>query len=168
MAFSSVAMTDARAFHACPECGAHYASASDSCALRFESLLALDHSHREPWGSRYGQAFATFALQHPSRLPASLDAAWTALCRIYYLHEAASHVFASLRHNATRNVPSDAIPSRPSQPTSMPTVTIADLSTFAAESYPALLDAWSRATLVAWGAAAAVPAPTVPHRGSRT
>jgi hypothetical protein len=47
----------------CPECGATYSEEGDSCAARFDQLLALDHSRREPWGSRHGQAYAAFALQ---------------------------------------------------------------------------------------------------------
>ena len=50
---------------------------------RFELLLALDHSRAEPWGSRHGQAFAAFALQHPVRHAASLDVAWELLYRVY-------------------------------------------------------------------------------------
>jgi hypothetical protein len=95
----------------CPECGAMYSEERDSCAARFEELLALDHSRREPWGSRHGQAFAAFALQHPVTRAASLDRAWAALWRI----------------------------------------TIRDLADFAAETYPARLDAWCRAALSSWG-----------------
>src|ERR1051326_7998235 len=50
----------------CVECGAEYESDEDSCVARFDRLLALDHSRQEPWGSRHGQAFAAFALQHPA------------------------------------------------------------------------------------------------------
>jgi len=67
----------------CPECGATYSEEGDSCAARFDQLLALDHSRREPWGSRHGQAFAAFALQHPVIHEASLDRGWAALWRIY-------------------------------------------------------------------------------------
>ena len=48
----------------CPQCGGALASPDDSCASRFDTLLALDHSRQEPWGSRHASAFATFALQH--------------------------------------------------------------------------------------------------------
>ena len=54
----------------CNECGARYGNSTDSCVVRFDQLLALDHSRREPWGSRHGLAFAVFALQHPQRYPA--------------------------------------------------------------------------------------------------
>ena len=84
---------------------------------------------------------------------------------ICYLHETPSHVFASLRDNVKRHLPSDIIPPRPSRPIALPAVTIADLSTFVAESYPAMLNAWSRATLVAWGA---FPAPMASHLDSDT
>ena len=54
----------------CDECGVTYTETDDSCARRFDQLLALDHSWREPWGSRHGLAFAVFALQHQSRYDA--------------------------------------------------------------------------------------------------
>ena len=133
---------------ACPECGARYESDDDSCAIRFDTLLALDHSRREPWGSRHGQAFATFALQHPSVYPTSLDAAWSALYRIHCLREQAARVFSHLG----RNTPIGEIPPRPTKPVALPAVTIVDLTDFDASVYPDKLDAWSRATLVAWGA----------------
>lgn len=125
----------------CPECRAVYATADDGCATRFETLLALDHTRREPWGSRHGQAFAAYALQHPTRLHASLDHAWAALHRIYVDGERPSRVFSLL---ATRR---DAVtrdwgtPPRPTQPVAPPAVTIADLGDFAAAHYPERLDA---------------------------
>lgn len=136
----------------CSECGARYSSTAESCAARFEALLALDHSRSEPWGSRHGQAFAAFALQHPLRFPDSLDLAWTALYRIYCLSDAPERVFAALRATRRRAPDDAAVPPRPQQPIALPTVTIANLGGFAAEPYPAQLDAWCRATLRAWGA----------------
>jgi hypothetical protein len=136
----------------CVECGASYSADSDSCTLRFEQLLALDHSRREPWGSRHGQAFAAFALQHPLRYSASLDRAWQALARIYLLGEAPAHVFASLRVDGRATTGSSIVPPRPTTAVRAPTVTIADLGDFAADEYAAALDAWCRATLHAWGA----------------
>jgi hypothetical protein len=142
----------------CPECGAVTDDTSESCASRFSALLALDHSRREPWGSRHGQAFAAFALQHPRAYPRSLDAAWTALYRIYALREPPAHVFAELRSGARELTKSAAVPKRPSSPVSRPAVTIADLGDFEAHSYPAQLDVWCRATLVAWGVTIDAPA----------
>ena len=49
----------------CEDCGASYAAPDVDCSMRFDELLALDHSRREPWGSRHGLAFCAFALQHP-------------------------------------------------------------------------------------------------------
>lgn len=118
---------------------------------RFEQLLALDHSRREPWGSRHGQAFAAFALQHPLRYAASLDRAWQALARIYLLGETPAHVFASLREGDGAMTGSSIVPPRPTTPVRTPAVTIGDLGDFAAEEYPTALDAWCRATLHAWG-----------------
>jgi len=134
--------------HVCEECGARYSSPDESCARRFDELLALDHSRREPWGSRHGQAFAAFALEHPRTHPRSLDAAWDSLYRIYCLNEVPAVVFAARRENPTAR-PVAPRPSR--QPTAF-AVTIADLGEFEAEGYPAALDAWCRAALAAWGA----------------
>jgi hypothetical protein len=135
----------------CPECGARYASETDSCEARFQALLALDHSRQEPWGSRHGQAFAAFALQHPRAYANSLDVAWSALYRIYCLGEPASNVFVALRGDVVAPRAMTTVPARPREPVAPPGVTIVDLTDFAASSYPARLDAWCRATLVAWG-----------------
>jgi hypothetical protein len=132
----------------CDECGARYAAAGDSCMQRFHELLALDHSRQEPWGSRHLQAFAAFALQHPRAYGESLDAAWDVLYRIYCLKEPPDRVTA-----ARRRAP-DAPPlsARPAQRSAAFTVTIADLGSFAAATYPAQLDAWCRSAVSAWGA----------------
>jgi hypothetical protein len=79
-------------------------------------LLALDHSRREPWGSRHGQAFAAFALQHPRMHVTSLDTAWAALYRIFIHGEDAAHVFADFRRSGGKPESSSTIPSRPCSP----------------------------------------------------
>ena len=139
----------------CPDCGARYETGADSCANRFNELLALDHSRREPWGSRHGQAFATFALQHPSRYPASLDAAWGVLYRLCCLGQSLAHVTEVFRGRARSG---GVIPPRPDRPIGRPEITIADLRDFEATTYPTRLDAWSRATLASWRIAATEPA----------
>jgi hypothetical protein len=136
----------------CPECGARYSAPDDSCEARFERLLALDHSRREPWGSRHGQAFAVFALQHPRRFSASLDAAWAALYRIYCLDQPPSGVFEALRARGGHSANDPAVPPRPRPSEMRPTITIADLGDFLEREYPSQLDAWCQATLRAWGA----------------
>jgi hypothetical protein len=110
--------------------------------------LALDHSRQEPWGSRHGQAFAAFALQHPTTYASSLDQAWRALYRIYIAGDAPEHVFAALR--ARRSFDADT-PQRPAHRVEMPTLTIAHLADFAGDTYPQRLDAWCRASLASWG-----------------
>jgi hypothetical protein len=136
----------------CPECGATYSAETDSCAARFDELLALDHSRREPWGSRHGQAFAAFALQHPMTHGASLDRAWSALWRIYVAGESPARVFGALVAHRGSVPPADKnLPARPATRAMMPSVTIHDLADFAAETYPARLDAWCRAALASWG-----------------
>jgi hypothetical protein len=138
--------------HACPECGATYTDADDSCAVRFAALLALDHSRREPWGSRHGQAFAAFALQHPATHAASLDRAWAVLSRIYVDGEPPKRVFDRLVSLRGGMPPEWHAPPRPTQRRSAPTITIADLGEFAADGYAEHLEAWCRASLDAWGA----------------
>jgi hypothetical protein len=136
----------------CPECGAVYADPGDSCAARFDDLLALDHSRREPWGSRHGQAFAAFALQHPMAHAASLDRAWAALHRIHVAGEAPARVFRALVARRGAAPPEWRTPPRPPRPVRRPAVTIVDLADFAAATYPERLDAWCLASLAAWGA----------------
>lgn len=136
----------------CSECGATSRDDTDSCAARFEALLALDHSRQEPWGSRHGQAFAAFALQHPQAFPGSLDHAWAALNRIYIAGVRPATVFETLR-SGRGAVPADwRTPPRPFGPTATPSLTIADMGDFEAEEYPDKLDAWCRAALSMWKA----------------
>jgi hypothetical protein len=136
----------------CHECGALYDTPSASCTARFNVLLALDHSRREPWGSRHGQAFAAFALQHPERYAASLDTAWAALHRMYVHCQPASEVFETLRRSPGAIPMAWDIPIRPATRFRAAEMTILDLGDFDASTYPNLLDAWCRATLASWGA----------------
>lgn len=108
-------------------------------------------------GSRHGQAFAAFALQHPVGYATSLDRAWEALYRIDVDGERPAMVFGALREGGAGRTRRD-VPARPPLPRGMPTMTIADLADFSAETYAAHLDAWCRAALAAWsGVAAADP-----------
>lgn len=134
--------------YVCDECGARYFARDVTCAIRFDELLALDHSHREPWGSRHGQAFAAFVLEHPRAHAKSLDAAWDTLYRIYCLNESPASVIASRRRDPIGK-PSVPRPDRQRLPFA---VTIADLGGFEPDTYPAALDAWCRGALAAWGA----------------
>ena len=136
---------------ACPECGAQYSDADDSCTARFDVLLALDHSRQEPWGSRHGQAFSAFALQHPLRYATSLDAAWRILYRIHVAGDAPSRVLAALAGRAPTVSAAWDVPPRPNAPHGAPALTIASLGAFAAESYAADLEAWCDATLDWYG-----------------
>jgi hypothetical protein len=124
---------------------------ADSCGARFNSLLSLDHSRQEPWGSRHGQAFAAFALQHPQEFGTSLDRAWVALYRIYVGGDRPALVFERLMTDRVALAAEWNVPARPPRPVSAPSVTIADLGDFDAEAYPARLDAWCRAALGMWG-----------------
>src|SRR6476660_6084771 len=119
----------------CPECGAPYPNDAVTCEARFHALLALDHSRREPWGSRHGQAFAAFALQHPVTHAASLDRAWAALWRIYVAGEPPARVFGALvAHRGTAPPGDKDVPIRPVARATMPSITIADMAAFAAET----------------------------------
>lgn len=137
----------------CPECGAVYADPGDSCAARFDALLALDHSRQEPWGSRHGQAFAAFALQHPMAYASSLDHAWAALHRIYVAGEKPATVFRALVAGRGIAPPAWRTPPRPAQRIGVSAITIAHLDDFTEATYPERLEAWCRASLAAWGAA---------------
>lgn len=132
----------------CPECGAQYPDAADSCTARFDTLLALDHSRQEPWGSRHGLAFAVFALQHAARYPTASHArAHELLTRVLMRGEPLEGVIEEFRR---RPDPSETErnPAVPPLAAHAPfAVTIADLGDFDAEGYAAQLEAWCRATL---------------------
>ena len=82
----------------CPQCGAVFADASQSCAEQFDKLLALDHSRVQPWGSRHGLAFATFALQHPAgRSAEQLAASWVMLYRVWIEGDNRAKLAAAMR-----------------------------------------------------------------------
>lgn len=139
----------------CESCGATYADADDDCRTRFDALLALDHSHREPWGSRHGLAFSAFVLQHPDGYaPGVLDRAWQFLYAVYVRGGDRAGVARALRR-AGRHGPGWDAPSRPTGPPRCPfDTTIADLGTFPADSYATRLDAWCRSALAGWSSRA--------------
>jgi hypothetical protein len=130
----------------CAECGARYESPDDSCARRFEQLLALDHSRQEPWGSRHGLAFAVFALQHPQQYDlASRTRSFELLDRVIRHREALESVVREFRARGKRAgspMPASAIAARPPFP-----VTIVDCGDFEATTYPDQLERWCAATL---------------------
>ena len=140
--------------NSCPQCGGVLESPADSCASRFDALLALDHSRQEPWGSRHGSAFAAFALQHPAgRSHEALERCWTLLYRIWITGEDPQAVAQSLRRIPNGDPDHTAVPPLSADagaPKSF-RVTIADLGEFDAETYPQLLGDWCRATLEAFG-----------------
>jgi hypothetical protein len=138
----------------CAQCGAIHDRPDESCADRFDALLALDHSRREPWGSRHGLAFAAYALQHPDdQTIESLDRCWVMLCRVYVAGDDRMDVARGLRMLGSRSAADWSVPPRPhaSRAPNPFTTTIADLGDFDAADYPARLDAWCRATLAGWG-----------------
>jgi len=127
----------------CEECGARYRDAVDSCQARFDRLLALDHSRQEPWGSRHGLAFAAFALQHPRRFSAaSVASAGELIQRVAVNGESLAQVVAEFRAR-----PQDTVARVATTPSPDFSVTIADLGTFDAATYPDDLLRWARAAL---------------------
>lgn len=142
----------------CPQCGAVYRSAADSCQSRFDTLLALDHSRQEPWGSRHGSAFAAFVLQHAAgQSREMLERCWMLLHRIWVGGEDPRAVAYALRRIENGELEPSPMPPLPMDAGAARSfrVTIADLGEFEAESYPRLLEDWCRATLEALG----VPSP---------
>ena len=135
----------------CPDCGAVYLAPGDGCAARFNALLALDHSRREPWGSRHGLAVSAFALQHPGRYGRDvLERAWLYLFSVYVTGRDRGRVARALRR-AGKAAPGWAVPPLPAaRPEPRFGVTIADLGSFAAETYASQLDSWCQAALAAW------------------
>jgi hypothetical protein len=137
----------------CHQCGASFADAASSCEEQFDKLLALDHSRVQPWGSRHGLAFATFALQHPEgRTPEQLVACWVMLYRVWMKGDNRAKLAAALRER--QNLPASEwdVPNVPAAPPPGTTydVTIADLGEFDADTYVRKLEDWGRATLKTW------------------
>ena len=133
----------------CTDCGAAWQAGDDACAARFDRLLALDHSRREPWGSRHGIAFAVYALQHPTQFPAaSRPAARQLLTAVYRHGEDAAWAVRQLRaamaaSRGTRETPDLVVP----HPRGGFAVTISALGEFDAERYVTALERWCVATL---------------------
>jgi hypothetical protein len=107
-------------------------------------------------------------LQHPQAYARSLDAAWTALYRIFVFGERPVTVFTVLRTHGSDVEDASKVPTRPSHSVARPTVTIADLDDFAADAYAEQLDAWCCASLVSWGVTISAPAPTAQPNGERS
>lgn len=137
---------------ACPECGAIYPGQTPSCTERFQALLALDHSRQGPWGSRHGIVFSCYHLQHPLQQPPEvLQRAWLVLHRLVAERDDPAHIFAGLRRSP-HATPADwnAPPLPPVPEGGSYGVTIADLGDFMSPDFPALVDAWARATYHRW------------------
>ena len=127
----------------CAQCGATFADATQSCEERFDTLLALDHSHVQPWGSRHGLAFSTFALQHPrGRTAAQLAACWVMLHRVWIEGDNRAKLAAAMRERQDQPPAEWGVPPLPAAPPAGTayTVTIADLGGFDAETYPEKLE----------------------------
>ncbi len=137
--------------HVCADCGATYGDKGVDCAARFAALLALDHSRREPWGSRHGLAFSAYVLQHPKHhVRPVLERAWLMLYAVFVTGRDPSDVARALGRSG-KVTPNWGAPPLPAEgPRGAFTVTIADLGAFQEASYPALLNQWCRAALAGW------------------
>ena len=133
----------------CDQCGATVPEGT-SCHDRFMALLALDHSRKEPWGSRHALAFAVFTLQHArDSSREQRERCLAILRRVYVEGEDLGHVTSALRRQSATGLSASPEPQRERPPTHF-AVTIQDMGDFDAETYVAKLDAWCRATLRAW------------------
>ena len=139
--------------YVCAQCGATFPGDAQSCDERFDHLLALDHQRLQPWGSRHGLAFSTFALQHPEGRPEKqLAACWVMLYRVWKLGDNRAKLAAAMRERQDQPPSEWGVPPLPAVPPTGTTyvVTIADLGGFDAETYPIKLEEWGRATLSEW------------------
>ena len=148
----------------CRQCGGNVPE-GETCADRFNVLLALDHSRQEPWGSRHGLAFAAYTLQHSAGIGSNvLENSWLMLSRVFEHGDDRQVVVKGIRatyrgrHETTysrdNRISQEAwqastLPVRKAPPNIF-TVTIADLGEFPAHLYAAQLDAWCLATMNAW------------------
>jgi hypothetical protein len=139
----------------CSQCGAVFADPSHNCEEQFNKLLALDHSRVQPWGSRHGLAFSTFALQHPQgRTAEQLSACWIMLYRVWEKGDNRAKLAAAMRERQNLPPAEWGVPLLPAIPPdgTRYTVTIADLGEFDADTYVRKLEEWGRATLATWTA----------------
>lgn len=147
-----------RPAHTCPQCAAAYTAPDDSCHVRWQQLLALDHSRQAPWGPLHALTFATWMLQHPdTAVPGTKARCRELLERVIGRGEPLERVVSDFR----RRLPGD----EPRHSVDLPTpprrfeVTIADLGDFGAATFESNLHRWALATLASWFAAAAAHTP---------
>lgn len=137
----------------CPECGALNVQPERDCRERFRTLLALDHSRREPWGALHGVAFAAFALQHPSAHErATMVRAWIALWRVVRRGDDPVRLFTALRRKPSLVTEEWSVPPLPPipPPGGPYRVTIVDLGDFDAGTYAERALDWARAVVEHW------------------
>jgi Family of unknown function (DUF5946) len=153
--FVSVCSTVTRKVESnCPSCGGVYSVAGDSCAARFDELLALDHSRTEPWGSRHALAFSVFALQHANRFDRKvLQRSWTLLYNVFERGRDPRHVTTALRRLGNRDPHWDSSTLPCGSPVPPFAMTIADMGDFGAATYPEMLERWCKVTVAHWRSA---------------
>lgn len=147
----------------CAECGATYATEGDSCATRFDVLLALDHSRRAPWGPLHGLAFAAYALQHPASHAVSLERCWLLAYRVTVAGDDPSRLASSLRRTRDETLIAFGSPPLPhGTPPAKFSMTIADLGDFDAADYAVNCRMWARAAVDGWRESRGGTAPAAP------
>jgi hypothetical protein len=137
----------------CPDCGAACQPGEPDCTERFHTLLALDHSRKEPWGPRHALAVAAYSLQHPSAWPREvLERSWLILYQVLVRGADSLRVTTALRRRPDTLLEEwETPPLAPGPATRSFAMTIRDLGTFPAPEYPTQLDAWCRAAFTGWG-----------------
>ena len=137
----------------CPDCGATNAAGEPDCTERFNSLLALDHSRQEPWGSRHALAVAAYSLQHPSSWPREvLERSWLILYQVLVRGADWVRLTTALRRRPETRPGEWDTPPLPGAPATRSfTMTIRDLGDFPAPEYPDQVAAWCRAAFSGWG-----------------
>jgi hypothetical protein len=135
----------------CPDCGAAGGEDGTGCAEAWHAILAHDHARHQPWGAHHGLAFACHALQHAASAPLAVRAAsWQLLVRVYREGGDPAAAVRDLRAQAGRDRPAPDLPAAvadPARRTRPFAVTVADAAAADADAYPAVLEAWARATL---------------------
>lgn len=134
----------------CPQCGAP--AGETACRERFEALLALDHSRREPWGPRHGLAVAVFTLQHPAGAARErLERSWLIAYRCTVSGDDPWRLSRAMSGRARVATADWGVPPLPSVPAhGSYGVTIQDLGDFQESGYSDGLMAWARATIDGW------------------
>ncbi len=122
------------------------------CQERFEALLALDHSRREPWGPRHGLAVAVHTLQHPAGASRErLERCWVIAYRCAVSGDDPWRLSRAMSGRAHTPASGWGVPELPpAPPPGGYRITIQGLGEFDATRYPDDLRDWALATVDRW------------------